>query len=1452
MELVTSVTDTIQTTIEVKTHELTEDLRVLKRLKTRTVEESGKSSKLSTKCAIQEGSAFQGWHYSEDNITMEFNEDLVFKIYTSELGGGVSSAIPQCLKQLEFTRYLEQYLWLHFAAGKSSTAHVLSIIMIVNEKFRRGVSAWEAFRTSTPEKFAAFFRQVVALNTIADLSVLEKTEQIIFLGIAFQSLEEESIRSVALPFVGLSLWANLSPVRRQEEFSKNMILKKHWRHMVKKKKSVFLGVNTHYLESSSSMTNCLEASWLPALVQNFLEISRCTEGDEEILHAIKYCERFVEFIIDLLSQLPTRRFVRTLLDDIQLLVKSRLAPLSAQPAGQLYRQLVELFCFYQEFSIDDHTGLPLDDDTITSSQQNRLIQLQHICFKHVKKLRKLALSHCGAIESRSVLTYYLSALSEQELHKLVTSDLQLVNPEDSWASNQSFLFEVVLNTFEKRSSQRQIINGLSLFPSEDLLWDENIVPSAAYSGGDCLALPKLNLQFLTFHDYLFRNFTLSRLQATYEVHKEISDAVRHLSPYEDTDAKVTKFAGWSRMAAPISPRSFVVTDVRKSKLGENKPTAVTCELIINFSSLRLSVQKEWDLVKQHDVLFLLAVEGLTDARLEEKFTRDVQERTTASSRRGGKLPYTRLGEGVVTFVRGAEVIEIRDRNGKPRNSYPEQLKPEEPTGASHNEERTLVLALDTAQYLADTTELTEGHGFDVYAQLNVVLRRKPKENNFKAVLECIRDLMNCDSMIPDWLHDTFLGFGDPAATKKFDHSDDGYTVDFQDTFLDADHLRDSFDDYDVVFKNAVSVENPEPFFRISFPPSSEDANSHKKRFDSIQGSRAGRSSNSCRGQLFVEPYTVKSSINDIMRNNEVRFTSVQVKAIHSAVQPGLTMVVGPPGTGKTDTATQILQCLYHNDPEQRTLLITHSNAALNDLFQKLMKKNIPARYLLRLGQGESELDTDMDFSRFGRVEAMLSRRVELLAEVEKLALSLGIGESVAYSCESAHNFWTLHVLSRWETFEADASQTRDLDFVRRQFPFTSFFGQDPLSAFPDHAIDANMAVAQGFMNHIRAIFLELEECRAFELLKEKRERANYLLTKQAKVVAMTCTYAALKRRDFIRLGFKYDSLIMEEAAQILEIDTCIPMFLQRSERACNRLKRVVLFGDHHQLPPIVKNSAFQKYCNLEQSLFARFIRLGVPYIELNAQGRARPELSSLYSWRYNSLGDLPSTERGTFALANPGFAHEVQFVNVDDFNGAGETEPTPHFYQNLGEAEYIVSVFQYMRLLGYPAHKISIITTYRGQKHLIRDIIARRCSPHPLFGSPAAISTVDKYQGRQNDYVLLSLVRSKSVGHLRDVRRLIVALSRARLGLYIFGRRSLFQDCYELRPSFAHLLKFPTRLSVVPTELYPPTRSVSKKVTPYLVNDVEGMGLMVNQLAVKLQQERLPTQTRCISISESN
>ena len=54
--------------------------------------------------------------------------------------------------------------------------------------------------------------------------------------------------------------------------------------------------------------------------------------------------------------------------------------------------------------------------------------------------------------------------------------------------------------------------------------------------------------------------------------------------------------------------------------------------------------------------------------------------------------------------------------------------------------------------------------------------------------------------------------------------------------------------------------------------------------------------------------------------------------------------------------------------------------------------------------------------------------------------------------------------------------------------------------------------------------------------------------------------------------------------------------------------------------------------------------------------------------------------------------------------------------QNLAEAEYCVATFMYMRLLGYPADKITILTTYNGQKHLLRDVVAQRCGDNPFIG----------------------------------------------------------------------------------------------------------------------------------------
>lgn len=76
------------------------------------------------------------------------------------------------------------------------------------------------------------------------------------------------------------------------------------------------------------------------------------------------------------------------------------------------------------------------------------------------------------------------------------------------------------------------------------------------------------------------------------------------------------------------------------------------------------------------------------------------------------------------------------------------------------------------------------------------------------------------------------------------------------------------------------------------------------------------------------------------------------------------------------------------------------------------------------------------------------------------------------------------------------------------------------------------------------------------------------------------------------------------------------------------------------------------------------------------------------------------------------------------------------------------------------------------------------------------VTTVDRYQGQQNDYIILSLVRTKTVGHIRDVRRLVVAMSRARLGLYVLARVSLFQNCFELRPAFSQVSRTSHILSI--------------------------------------------------------
>ncbi|KAG0254200.1 hypothetical protein DFQ27_006997 [Actinomortierella ambigua] len=1356
----------------------------------------------------------------------EWDAKLVESIYEDELLKHNFSI--NRLAILEINQYLEKYLWVHYDPVESSRNHVLSIILMVNEKFRSRVPAWEIFEKQ-PANFQSFFHEALRLSTDQELDLRTRRLLLVFMINCFQSLENALVRTECMRLVSLSTWHNLvSQARREEEFKENTQLLKFWNHLEKKFNSQ---------DDTQKKRAVFERSWLSTMIQHFFAILESSLDSEESSERIAYCERFMEFMIDLEAQLPTRRYFNTLLNDHQVVAFCKLADLAKdKEQGTLFSQLLEILEFYAGFEINSYTGMALTKEDMIEAHSAQLSKLQRLAFSEFRdELMDLAMSNLASIEQRTVLRGYFDALSDERLkhlcHLFHIRTQQLIHTA---SNSRDLLTECLLLKFEKRHSQIDRINSMPLYPDENALFEDAAVQEENYDTDRPLALPKLNLQFLTLHDYLLRNFNLFRLESNYEIRQDIEDAVKRLGPRPADSERATQFTGWSRNAAPIS--HFQMTKVLKPELGEDKPAMVTADVTFNVRRYTDAIQAEWEAVREHDVLFLLTIQAHDE-------TAEMWDGKTSFRRHYG-----------LKYVRGCEVVNIIGPNGRPLdNKKDPKLIQEHRQGNT----RTFRVALDANQYKIDQEAARKPGGEDVYQTFNVLLRRKPQENNFKPVLETIRDLMQSELMVPEWLHNVFLGYGNPDCAHYSQLPGQIKEIDFRDTFLDYDHLKASFPAKEVKPVEGYAEESLQVPFIVKFPDaakgSSAAASASKKRKAGGEKGKKSKSKKKAEVEeeeekaedpadkaLEVKTYTTPNMgpyPEDVPKRNQVRFTPTQVEAIKAGTNPGLTLVVGPPGTGKTDVAVQIIANLYNNFPNQHTLLVTHSNQALNQLFEKIIALDVDERHLLRLGHGEEELNTELSFSKYGRVTSFLEKRVTLLAEVDRLAQSLAIGGEHGATCETAGYFYSYHVVPLWEAFQAQAGVTDERDeedaseqdedadkmkAIQEAFPFHGFFSNAPLPLFSDCTnVGEVREAARGCFRHLAKLFEQLEEVSAFELLRTSYDRANYLLTKEAKIIAMTCTHAALKRRELVQLGFKYDNIVMEEAAQILEVETFIPMLLQEPEDGHqNRLKRVILIGDHNQLPPVVKNTAFQQYGNMEQSMFTRFVRLGVPAIELDAQGRTRSDMAALYKWRYKNLGDLPNVLESTeYKQANAGFVHDYQFINVDNYKGKGETAPRPHFIQNLGEAEYVVAVYQYMRLLGYPAEKISILTTYNGQKDLIRDVLRQRCSWNPaLFGRPAAVTTVDKYQGQQNDFVLLSLVRTKAVGHIRDVRRLVVALSRARLGLYVFGRMKLFQNCHELEPALKRLLDRPTNLWVQAGEMYPNTT----RLVESLANKTDG------------------------------
>ncbi|KAI9889602.1 MAG: hypothetical protein M1814_005109 [Vezdaea aestivalis] len=1330
------------------------------------------------------------------------DEFIKTKIWDTLVSEGFSY---RSLLVLENLRLLESLLWPKFSED-SSDDHILLITIISNVKSREGLPVWDVF-TASPDPFPLFFRRVLSMVIDTSISLKLRSHLLSFIALAFQSLDSIVVRKECAPLVSISIWHNLQNDQARERLLVHAPQwRKNWR-----------ASNKRYEAGDEEIKQRLryERSWLFALIVNFLSQVSAEESSDD---SVRYCETFIDLLVNLESQLPTRRYVNVLLLDINLLPIIRLSKLYNDEDNVLIRDLYTLLRHFIYFPVDESTGAELSQNESYEKHCAVLATLQRTALKYFKeKLTILALSNYGAINKRSELEGHLAPLTDQELLDLTgILGFRAHYPESSGITvDRRLLMELLLTHHEQRPSFQNSIQRLSILPTETSLFEPMMLRNERYNGSTPLAIPKLNLQYLTTGDFLWRSFILHRLEAFFGIRKDIEDVLKRLQVRFTAPGQPLRFDGFSKMALESS--SPGILEAAEPLVGEEVPAFVRAEITVDISSLNNGVRGEWDALKPDDVIFLLHVTAPV----------------TAEQRMNGSRGLSDAEAAGLKSLRAAEVVQVLEENGRKVQGARGDALDEDGYRVKPRKRRILI-NLDPVAYKADMDRVGQGKA-NVYKSINLVVRRKGRENNFKQTLSSIRSLTLSDVPITSWLQEVFLGYGNPAGASYPHLPKKVHSLDFRDTFLEWNHLVQSFPGRVIEPREEVDSSFPPPYV-LDFPQPAEAETSQpsrKRRRGQADAPVATKQVEKVQVSTYSPPNNGPYP-TDAPKLNGIRFTPAQVQAIVSGTQPGLSVIVGPPGTGKTDVAVQIINNLYHDFPHQRTLLVAHSNQALNQLFQKIIALDIDERHLLRLGHGEEDLGSNEDYSKHGRVESFLRNRSKFLREVDRLAANFGVHGAHGNSCETAGYFNSVYVRPAWTQFTRILeAEDATIDEIKDAFPFYFYFSNAPQPLFPDNVTREQAAtIAQGCYRHISKIFAELEDIRPFELLRSQRDKSNYLLVKEARIVAMTATHAAIRRQEIAQLGFRYHNLVMEEAAQVTEIETFIPLALQNVKDGELPLERVILCGDHQQNSPIISNLAFRKFANLEQSMFLRFVRLGVPVINLDQQGRARPSIANLYNWRYQNLGNLPLVEsEPEFQTANAGLAHDFQFIDVPDYKGVGEAEPTPHWIHNLGEAEYVVALYQYMRLLGYPAAKISILTPYAGQRALITDVLNHRCAKNRIFGLPKIVVTVDRYQGEQNDYILLSLTRSAKVGYLRDIRRMTVALSRARLGLYIFGRRAVFEACFELREAFERLLERPDKLQLVTGEMFPTARAVKDSIPETVqMEGVEHLGAYVFEM----------------------
>ncbi|KAI5422413.1 uncharacterized protein LOC127076289 [Lathyrus oleraceus] len=281
-------------------------------------------------------------------------------------------------------------------------------------------------------------------------------------------------------------------------------------------------------------------------------------------------------------------------------------------------------------------------------------------------------------------------------------------------------------------------------------------------------------------------------------------------------------------------------------------------------------------------------------------------------------------------------------------------------------------------------------------------------------------------------------------------------------------------------------------------------------------------------------------------------------------------------------------------------------------------------------------------------------------------------------------------------------------------------------------------------------------------LEEARASLEASFANEAEIVFTTVSSSG--RKLFTRLSHGFDMVVIDEAAQASEVGVLPPLSLGAA--------RCVLVGDPQQLPATVISKAAGTLM-YSRSLFERFQQAGCPTMLLSVQYRMHPQIRDFPS-RYFYQGRLSDSESVIKLPDEPYYKDPLlrPYIFYDVRQGRESHRGGSASYLNTVEAQYCLRLYEHVqkavKSLGLGKISVGIITPYKLQLKCLQREFEEVLNSEE--GKDLYINTVDAFQGQERDVIIMSCVRAgHGVGFVADIRRMNVALTRARRALWVMG-----------------------------------------------------------------------------------